>query len=181
MSTARASGRVFPTWIGGVPTTALSLTLVSRDPDPGRMPLVLPLTVFSSSTLPEADPITPIPESSGGAEKPFPLALFSRTCWRAVGSAGGRRDRVETRHRLRLICFGAACFETPPLQIVDGIEVSVGDPSALRGCRRGFGQGAARNPFEDHALPAPSSRGSSERRAVLNVTTCGLRSVAGAD
>jgi hypothetical protein len=32
------------------------------------MPLVLPMTVFSSRTLPEADPITPIPKSSGGSE-----------------------------------------------------------------------------------------------------------------
>jgi hypothetical protein len=43
----------------------------------------------------------------------------------AVSGGGRRRGRVETTHRLRRIGFGAVRFETPPLQIVDGIEVRI--------------------------------------------------------
>lgn len=43
----------------------------------------------------------------------------------AVGGAGGRLGRIETTHRLRRIGFGADGFETPPLQVVDGIEVRI--------------------------------------------------------
>ena len=67
MSTDCGSGRVLPTWIGGLPTTVFPRTFVPRDPGARKMPLVLPMTVFSSRVFPEAVPITPIPKSSGGS------------------------------------------------------------------------------------------------------------------
>jgi len=47
--------------------TTFDRSKVSRAPAPMKMPWVLPETMFSSMTLPEADPITPIPKSSAGS------------------------------------------------------------------------------------------------------------------
>jgi hypothetical protein len=43
------------------------------------MPFVLPVTRFSSTTLPLATPIRPMPKSSGGSLYPFAFDVFSRT------------------------------------------------------------------------------------------------------
>jgi len=67
MSAARAAGWVLPTWIPGLPMTTLDRRVVARAPVPMKMPCVFPVTVFSSMTLPEPEPITPIPKSSAGS------------------------------------------------------------------------------------------------------------------
>ena len=79
MSTARASGLVFATWIPGLPITTFCRISVWRAPAATRIPFVLPVTLFSSITFPEAVPMTPIPKSSAGSEYPFPCVAFSRT------------------------------------------------------------------------------------------------------
>ena len=53
--------------------------MVWRVVAPTRIPFVLPVTLLTSMTLPEAVPITPIPKSSAGSEYPFPCVAFSRT------------------------------------------------------------------------------------------------------
>jgi hypothetical protein len=79
MSTARAFGFEFAVWIPGLPTTTFSRTMVWRVAAATSIPLVLPVTLFASMTLPEAVPMTPIPKSSAGSEYPFPCVAFSRT------------------------------------------------------------------------------------------------------
>jgi hypothetical protein len=65
--------------MGGLPTTVFARTRVSRVIGPTTMPFVLPVTRFSSMTLPDAAPIRPIPKSFGGSEWPLLLVSFSRT------------------------------------------------------------------------------------------------------
>ena len=51
-----------------------------------RIPFVFPVTMFSSTTFPLAVPMTPMPKSSAGSEKPLPCVEFSRTrlLWPAI-------------------------------------------------------------------------------------------------
>jgi hypothetical protein len=58
---------VFPTWIVVLPRTVFCLTTVPRDCGDRKIPLVLPVTEFSSISLPLAAPTTPIPKSSAGS------------------------------------------------------------------------------------------------------------------
>ena len=67
MSAVRASGWLLPVWIPGLPMTTFDRSTVSRAPAPMKMPWVFPETMFSSMTLPEPEPITPIPKSSAGS------------------------------------------------------------------------------------------------------------------
>ncbi len=65
--------------MGELPTTVFSRTTVDRAPAMMTMPCVFPATRFSSTTFPVAVPMTPMPKSSAGSEKPLPCARFSRT------------------------------------------------------------------------------------------------------
>ena len=62
MSTAVAVGWVFALWMPGLPTTVLSRTRLSLAPAAMTIPLVLPVTVFCSTTLPVGVPTKPIPK-----------------------------------------------------------------------------------------------------------------------
>lgn len=66
------------TWTGGLPTTTLPRIMVFVAGPPITMPLVLPTAVFSSMEL--LSPFRmPIPKSSLGVAKPFPLVSFHRS------------------------------------------------------------------------------------------------------
>src|SRR5262249_18390749 len=65
-------------WTGGLPTTTLPRTLLLVAAGNMTIPLALPTAVFSSTRL--LSPLRiPMPKSSFGLAKPFPLVSFHRS------------------------------------------------------------------------------------------------------
>ena len=78
MSTPAVLGTPTDIWTGGLPTTTLPLILVLVARAAITIPFALPIAVFSSTTL--LSPLRmPMPKSSLGLEKPFPLVSFHRS------------------------------------------------------------------------------------------------------
>ena len=115
--------------MGGLPTTVFSRTTVARAPAITTMPCVFPVTTLRSTTLPVAVPMTPIPKSSAGSEKPFPEARFSRTrlLWPAIQTPphGAAADPLRTAVTPSTSVPNAfAAMNTPDPQFVDAVRFS---------------------------------------------------------
>src|SRR6476660_1277701 len=78
MSTPALPDTPVDTWIAGLPITTLPLIRVFVAAAPTMMPFVLPMAVFSSTRL--LLPLRmPMPKSSLGVTKPFPVVSFHRS------------------------------------------------------------------------------------------------------
>jgi hypothetical protein len=115
--------------MGGLPMTVFSRTMVDRAPAMTTMPCVLPVTMLLSTTLPVAVPITPIPKSSAGSEKPLPDVRFSRTrlLWPAIQTPphGAAADPFRTDVTPSTSVPKAfAAMKTPDPQLVEAVRFS---------------------------------------------------------
>ena len=100
-----------------------------RAPAITTMPCVFPVTTLPSTMFPVAVPMTPIPKSSAGSEKPLPDARFSRTrlLWPAIqtppqGAAADpfRTDVVPSTKVPKEL----AAMNTPDPQLVEAVRFS---------------------------------------------------------
>jgi hypothetical protein len=106
--------------------TVFSRTMVDRAPAMTTMPCVLPVTMLLSTTLPVAVPITPIPKSSAGSEKPLPDVRFSRTrlLWPAIQTPpqGAAADPLRTDVMPSTsVPKALAAMKTPEPQLVEAV------------------------------------------------------------
>jgi hypothetical protein len=117
--------------MAGFPSTTFCRIIVWRVAEPTRIPFVLPVTLFPSTTLPEAVPITPIPKSSAGSEYPLPCVAFSRTrlLWPAIHmpphDAPAPVDPLRTEMTFSTSVENeVAAMKTPDPQLVDAVTYS---------------------------------------------------------
>jgi hypothetical protein len=78
MSTPTLPGTPVDCWMGGLPITTLFLIRVLVAGGNTMIPLVFPTAVFSSIRL-LLPLVTPMPKSSFGFAKPFPVVSFHRS------------------------------------------------------------------------------------------------------
>lgn len=106
-----------------------SRTMVARAPAITTMPCVLPVTRLLSRVFPVALPMTPIPKSSAGSEKPLPDARFSRTrlLWPAIQTP----PQAAAADPFRTVVMPStsvpkalAAMNTPDPQFVDAVRSS---------------------------------------------------------